>query len=46
MKELDLVVGSWAKKYAKELNLDQCIRFHNQVLEKETPELFQIVLNA
>ncbi len=39
MKELDYVVGAWAKENLSKMNYDECLQFHKEVLEIETPTL-------
>lgn len=44
MKELDLIVGSWAVRYVPELDKEQLLEFNKQVLQQETPELIRKLL--
>lgn len=37
MKELDLIVGSWATRFVPGLNKEQLTEFNKQVLQQETP---------
>ena len=37
VKELDLIVGSWAQNYIKEMNEKDLLLFNKQVLQQETP---------
>lgn len=43
MKELDLLVGTWAAKHVPDLSYSECIRFEEEVLHMETPDLSQFL---
>lgn len=43
MKELDLLVGTWAAKHVPDLSYSECTRFEEEVLHMETPDLSQIL---
>lgn len=44
MKELDLIVGSWATNNIHTLNKDELLEFNKQVLQQETPQLIRKLL--
>lgn len=44
MKELDLIVGSWATNNIHTLNKEELLEFNKQVLQQETPELIRKLL--
>lgn len=44
MKELDLSVGKWARENAKDLTLEDCRQFEQEILDLETPDLHDIIL--
>lgn len=44
VKELDLIVGSWAKNYVHTLNMEELNKFNSQVIQKETPDLLRKLL--
>lgn len=43
MKELDLLVGTWAAKHVPDLSYSECTRFEEEVLHMETPDLSQFL---
>lgn len=44
MKELDLLVGNWAKLNVPKLNYEELHQFNAEVLSKETPDLNKTLL--
>jgi len=44
MLELDLIIGTWAKKNVPKFTEEQCMKYTAQVLNKETPDLYKLVL--
>jgi len=44
IKELDLIVGTWADHNIPNLSQTQLLDFNNQVLKHETPDLLKKVL--
>jgi succinate dehydrogenase flavin-adding protein (antitoxin of CptAB toxin-antitoxin module) len=44
MKELDISLGRWAAENAKNLSLEDCRLFESQVLDMESPDIYQLVL--
>ena len=44
VKELDLIVGSWAVNFLKNLNKDQLLEYNQQVINQETPDLTKKLL--
>ncbi|CAM6005790.1 unnamed protein product [Sphagnum balticum] len=44
VKELDLIIGSWATHNLKTLSQDQLLEYHQEVLQQETPDLWKKVL--
>ena len=44
MKELDLAVGVYAKRYLQTLPVDECQRFESEILSMNTPDLWKLVL--
>jgi len=44
MLELDLVIGSWAKQNVPKFSEEQCSRYDSQVLSRETPDLYKLVI--
>ena len=44
VKELDLIVGSWAKLNMQKMNEGELKLFNKQVLQQETPELLRKLL--
>lgn len=46
MLELDIVVGRWAKKHVPEFSHEECAQYANEVLARETPDLYRLILGA
>jgi succinate dehydrogenase flavin-adding protein (antitoxin of CptAB toxin-antitoxin module) len=46
MKELDLIVGSWASSNAQHMSRDELLQFNKEVLQHETPELLKKLLGS
>jgi succinate dehydrogenase flavin-adding protein (antitoxin of CptAB toxin-antitoxin module) len=46
MKELDLIVGSWAVHNAPQMSRDELLKFNKEVLQHETPELLKKLLGS
>ncbi len=44
MKQLDLIVGSWATHNVHKLNKEQLLNFNREVLQQETPDLIRKLL--
>lgn len=44
LKEIDLIVGSWAQNHIHSLNLEELQKFNKEVLQKETPDLLRKLL--
>ena len=44
VKQLDLIVGSWATKNLKNFNYDQLKKFNDEILMQETPDLTKKLL--
>jgi len=44
MRELDMIVGSWANLEVPRLSHEECLRYHRQVLCTESPSILQFVL--
>jgi succinate dehydrogenase flavin-adding protein (antitoxin of CptAB toxin-antitoxin module) len=44
VKELDLIVGSWALNFLKTLNYDQLVQYNKEVIQQETPDLTKKLL--
>lgn len=44
MKQLDLIVGSWATHNVNKLNKEQLLNFNKEVLQQETPDLIRKLL--
>jgi succinate dehydrogenase flavin-adding protein (antitoxin of CptAB toxin-antitoxin module) len=44
MKELDLAVGVYAKRYLRSFPVDECQRFESEILKMNTPDLWKMVL--
>ena len=44
MRELDLIVGAWAKRHLPNYGSDQLQAFNQQILQHETPELLKKIL--
>ena len=44
MKELDISIGKWAAQNSKNLSLEECRQFESEVLDLETPDLWEILL--
>jgi succinate dehydrogenase flavin-adding protein (antitoxin of CptAB toxin-antitoxin module) len=44
IKELDLIIGSWATKYINTLTHEELLQFNDDVLMQETPDLQKKVL--
>ena len=40
MKELDIVLGRFSFKYIPNMSEEDCIRYEEQVLDVETPDLY------
>lgn len=41
MLELDLIVGTWARKHLPTLSKPECLHYENEVLQMETPYLLK-----
>ena len=44
VKELDLIVGSWAVNHVKKMSKEDLIAFNDEVLQQETPDLVKKLL--
>ena len=44
VKELDLIVGSWATHQIHSLGKKELIQFNNEILQQETPDLLKKLL--
>lgn len=46
MKELDLILGAWAEQHTPKMTRDQLVKFEKQVLDFETVDLYNLVLQV
>lgn len=46
MLELDLILGSWARKRIPNLNHSELFKFNEEILSLETPEIYLKVLGV
>lgn len=46
MKQLDLIVGSWATYNVDKMNKDQLMNFNKEVLLQETPDLMKKLMGT
>ena len=46
MLELDLVIGSWAKRNVPSFTEEQCLKYDSQILAKETPDLYKFIIGS
>ena len=44
VKELDLIVGSWATHFVQSLQKEELIAFNREILQQETPDLVKKLL--
>ena len=44
MLELDLIIGTWAKENIPNLSEEECEKYSTQVIAKETPDLYKLVI--
>jgi succinate dehydrogenase flavin-adding protein (antitoxin of CptAB toxin-antitoxin module) len=44
MLELDVLVGKWARINVPHLTEQQCHQYNHQVLQKETPDVWNILI--
>lgn len=44
MKELDLLVGLWAKKNILFFDTENCLKFENSILSIETIDLYNLII--
>ena len=45
MLELDLVISKYVTKHIDQWSDQQCNQFHNQILTKETPDLYKLIIS-
>ncbi len=45
MLELDLVVSKYVTRHIDQWTDDQCSQFYSQVLSKETPDLYKLIIS-
>lgn len=46
MLELDLIIGTWARKRIPSLNHSELLKFNEEILSLETPEIYSKVLGV
>lgn len=46
MKELDLLIGTWAQRNLKTLERNELIRYEEEIIQMETPDLHKILSSA
>ena len=46
MVELDVIIGRWAKDNVPNLSYEECTRFNEEVLTKETTDLWKILIDT
>ena len=44
MLELDIVIGKWAQQNIPNFTLEECKQYANEVISKETPDLYRLIL--
>lgn len=46
MKELDLLIGTWAQTYLKNLDRKELERYEEEIIQMETPDLHKILSSS